>query len=340
MKVIAPIDGTGMESRRRVVYDHRDSDPMGMLNREKCECRIRKDVVMRTIRSASVLLLATMLQFPAPAQEGPQDLRAKALYYGEDPKPQPPPKMANRASAKNANPVHKAQPQAEAAAKQPDPAPKPGRRSDIVQVAQVMGPVQNLGIRYNLLLHRRGGADERMDRDRVFQTGECLALQVESNNAGYLYVFTLGSSGAWNPLLPSAMAPEESNRIEAMVSRRIPESPESCFRIDDPPGEEQIFLVVSRSVNDLYNLNQLLRKRGAGTIDRTPVKGLKGEPPEPVIAMNREVENIREDLKTRDLAWQKAPTPQDSGPANSVYVVNASQTPVNRVVAEFKVQHR
>ena len=65
--------------------------------------------------------------------------------------------------------------------------------------------VSHLGLRYSLLLvDKTTGNAKPVSSSQTFDEGECLSLEFQSNRSGYLYVFNLGSSGAWRPLLPTA----------------------------------------------------------------------------------------------------------------------------------------
>lgn len=190
-----------------------------------------------------------------------------------------------------------------------------------------VGPV--LGLRYNLILIS-AGKSEPADSDRMFQPGECVALEFEANGSGYIYVLEKGSSGAWSPLLPSAEMPDESNVLKARTPVRVPEK--YCFEISGPPGEERVFVALSRDPEDLYDLNQSIRK-SAGEADASPL-----------LAQNRlsdEVNRLESGLRDRDLKIKKIEKPENSSePAHSVYVVNASASSSSRVVTEIRIQHR
>jgi hypothetical protein len=294
---------------------------------------------MLRIRLALILLPA-LVSIPSRSQEGSESLRAKELYYGEGVKTDP--QGTTRKKASGAQPRPKAQNHKGGDAKQPPPHrdDSGSQGTEVVAVAAaVREPVRHLGMRYNVLLHHTGGDDELVDADRVFRTGECLALEVESNAAGYLYVFTRGGSGqTWTPLLPSALAPEESNRIEARSARRVPMTKTSCFDVNDPPGVEQLFVVVSRSPDELYALVETMRRSGAEGLKTLPETD--AAQPQVVAAIDKQVEDMRGDLKTRDLGWHKDKKPEGGQPANAVYVVNMSEKPGPRVVADIKVQHQ
>lgn len=263
----------------------------------------------------------------------PGELSARALYYREQPDQDklPPVPAAKPAGAPKAQRPAMAPPQT---AQQKKREPKAG--------AAVIPVVHNLGLRYNvMLIDAASGAAQPADPERKFRRGECLALEFEANRSGYLYVLSQGSSGRWQALFPSAEMPDESNIVRARTRVRVPAS--HCFQIEDPPGVERMFVVLSRNPEDLYDLHDAIRGGRGGTPAQAPSGG--GQAPPVLLAMarlDREVERLAADLRSRDLKIVKIARPEAAGePANSVYVVNASTAaPSDRVVTEIRIDHR
>jgi hypothetical protein len=199
-------------------------------------------------------------------------------------------------------------------------------------------PAQHLGLRYNLVLvvDRESGKGEPVESDRVFQPGECVALELEANHSGYLYVLDQGSSGKWKPLLPSAEMPEESNIISSRTRLRVPQK--YCFEIESPPGEERLFVVLSRNPGEVYSLDETVRSLTTFAA-RTPPEG--GTPM--LTAENRlshEVGKMQAGMSTRDLKITKiGQATKGDEPPGSVYVVNASAVPSGKVVTEIRIRH-
>jgi hypothetical protein len=54
-----------------------------------------------------------------------------------------------------------------------------------------------------------------------------------------------------------------------------------------------------------------------------------------------EIDRIRHEMQGRELKLKKISTPESADePANSVYIVNSSATPSERVVTEIHINHR
>ncbi|MBK9169615.1 MAG: DUF4384 domain-containing protein [Bryobacterales bacterium] len=275
------------------------------------------------------LRLTLALTFVLAVILSAEDLTPRALYYraqtGSQPAPQPSPqKKASPPSAPSTtNAVNRTRPT--------PPAPPV-----VNQTQAAIRPVSHrLGLRYNLLLvDAASGKAQPVSSERTFRSGECVALEIESNEAGYLYILNQGTSGNWQPLLPSSEMPEESNRIAARKTVRVPE--QHCFRFDDRPGTEMMFVVLARNAQQVNDLNRAVR---------TPVEATPAQTPVMTVALNKQVDVLRADLRSRDLKIQRVAEPQAANePAHAVYVVNTStggggSTP-DRVVTEIALKHQ
>ena len=198
--------------------------------------------------------------------------------------------------------------------------------------------VKHLGLRYNLLLVDSQSSESKpVSSDRVFQPGECVALELEANRSGYLYVLDQGSSGSWSPLLPSADMPDESNIIRSRTRVRVPQN--YCFKITGPSGEERIFVMLARNPAELSSFDESIRRRVASA---TPAQQSAGGPAV-MTAENRvsyEVGKMEAGMGSRDLKITKigqATDPEE--PSGSVYVVNASDVSSDKVVTEIHIRH-
>jgi len=285
-------------------------------------------------------ILAAFLTSACWGQQLPSELSARELYYREQPDDEQLKSVKSHSTLQTGQTRHGDD--LTAVAKKATGAGKPGAGTDAVrspgssgvQLAAkrvAMPEVRHLGLRYNVvLIDPQSGKVEPADPNRVFQPGECVALEFEANHSGYLYVLEQGSSGAWNPLLPSALMPDEANVLKARTSVRVPEK--HCFEIEGPPGEERVFVVLSRNPEDLYHLDQSIKNNsGAGDTPALLTQNL----------LAQEVKRLEASLRDRDLRVKKIGQPEESGePPDSVYVVSASSSSADRVVTEIRIQHR
>ena len=122
--------------------------------------------------------------------------------------------------------------------------------------------VKNLGFRYSVSLWNEAKIKaEPVDADRVFHKGECFLLNFEANRSGYLYVLAKQSDGTWMPLVPNPQMPDEKNVVDPGQKMRIPS--EYCFKVEDRPGSETLFVVLSRDPRDVYDLNEAIKSSRA-----------------------------------------------------------------------------
>jgi Domain of unknown function (DUF4384) len=228
---------------------------------------------------------------------------------------------------------------------QKDP-PPPARRtqprastSGGTAITPVSMAAVHLGLRYNLVLvDADSGRSQSAAPDRMFRTGECFALDIESNRSGFLYVLAKQSSGSWHPLLPSKdedMA-AENNAITAGTKVRIPLK--HCFEIENPPGIETLFVVLSREPRDSFDLENMKSPANPQRPAQRPVATV--EIADASIA-DSAVTRMREQFGTRDIAIKKVSQPLAAAePAESVYVVNSSSSPASNLAAQIEVHHR
>lgn len=198
----------------------------------------------------------------------------------------------------------------------------------------------HLGLRYNLVLvNAESGASEVVDADRVLRTGECFALDFETNRSGYLYVLAKQSSGAWQPLVPSPEMADEGNVIDPGKKVRVPAN--YCFEVHDPPGTETLFVVLSRDPRDFYDLYEGVKRQA-----NQPAPSAPRRPSNPVQVadagmMNSAVAQLAERFGTRDIAIRKIDRGASAQePPHSVYVVNTSDKPATSVVTQIEIRHR
>ena len=192
----------------------------------------------------------------------------------------------------------------------------------------------NLGLRYTLLLVGKSGVGGQVtDPERNFRKGDCVAVNLESNRSGYLYVLARESSGDWSPLFPEAGAQQENNRIDPGQVVRVPKH--SCFEIEDPPGAENLFVVLSRNLRDIDELTDSIKNPGEKT--------------------NLAVNHVAQQFGTRELSYravvnsEPAATPPAStapkatpkkAPEHAVYVVTGADKPASTLVTRVEIRHQ
>jgi hypothetical protein len=213
-------------------------------------------------------------------------------------------------------------------------------------VQAASSPAPHLGLRYNLLLvNGDTGAAQQVSSTHIFRAGDCVALDVEANHSGYIYVLAKQSSGAWRPLLPSIDMPDETSVLDPGVRKRVPVN--YCLEMKNPPGTETLFVVLSRSPSDISELYRGIRGVGnenpPARNNPTPPEKRSDAPLQMADArlVNDSVEKIAHQFGTRDIAIRRVNQPVSSNePRGSVYVVNSSSKPTATITTTVQISHR
>src|ERR1700722_11436718 len=236
---------------------------------------------MRSMLSYILLFAAT----GAPAQQQAEPEGARELYYREMVQKDPPPpvrRVATRSGGASA-PLTPASTEA-----------------------------MHLGLRYNLVLvDADSGKTQSAAPDRMFHAGECFAIELESNRAGFLYVLAKQSSGSWHPLVPSTdpdMA-TESNVIVPVKKIRVPL--QHCFELENPPGVETLFVVLSREPRDSFELYENIKAPAAPAPDAPRRPAAAVQVADAGIA-DGAVARMREQFGTRDISIKRISQPLGS----------------------------
>ena len=269
-----------------------------------------------------------LAQQPPPTQkmEGARDL----FYFGATQKDKLPP-IQKASTAKGAK---------SAPATALSAGAQPGRGPVTPEAPVDAVAVPHLGFRYTVaLVNQTSGKAVAVDPDRDFRKGECVRLEVESNQSGYLYVLSKQSSGGWLPLFPSSEMPDESNVADPGQKVRAPR--DYCFEISDPPGTETLFVALSRSPRDFFDLYDAIKTPPA----EAPANNSRPASNPVQLADARRVDSAVEKMAksfgTRDMVIRKVTPAADRQDTDySVYVVNGSDKPSSTVVKKVEIRHR
>lgn len=289
------------------------------------------------------------------AEPSEKRLSAREIFYGAPATQKPPAAVKSGVAAKK-------QSSAEAAKKKPvqsgeagavkkstpAPATRPAAAGDSgdAKLVPASFAARNentypLGVRYSVL-QLTGERLSAVEPDRTFHAGDRIKLQVEFNDAGFLYIIHRGSSGIWKPLFPSPEIAGGDNRVERGKTYEIPSG--YVFTFDEQPGEEKIFLVFSREPESdleklIYGLSQGAKPASApAEAQEPPAKVLLAQNVAPI--EDGLVDRFRH-VYARDLIIEKvdaASAPQRK--ENAVYVVNTASGNTQRVVADIVLLHR
>ena len=90
----------------------------------------------------------------------------------------------------------------------------------------------------------KGDKVEVTSPQHVFRSGDLVRFRFKPSFDGYLYVMDRSTSGKYLVLYPAKDA-QETNHVERDREYLIPPSQGEWFRVDDPPGYETVYFVIS-----------------------------------------------------------------------------------------------
>ena len=290
---------------------------------------------------AAVLVIAA-----APAwSQAERQLSAREIFYSVPAEPVPAKKTAAQPAVKTKKKADvetaKAKPAAPVPAAPAAPSPAP-EGVELVPAAYKGESTYPLGIRYSIL-KREGAESVEVSPDEVFHSGDRIRLRIEVNGNGYLYIIHRGSSGVWKPLFPSADIAGGDNRVEKGKLYDIPSG--YVFTFDEQPGEERLFIVLSRRPES--DLEGLIYSLSAGEKPAEPARQAEGK-----ILLAQNLVNINDPMVdrlrqvyARDLIIEKVDeTSAAAAPGRAkekaVYVVNPARSADSRVVADVTLNHK
>ena len=153
---------------------------------------------------------------------------------------------------------------------------------------------------------------EPVDPDRDFKKGECVRMEVESNQSGYLYVLSKQSSGGWLPLFPSSGNAGRDQcgrpRRENARAQRLLLRDRRSARHGDP-----VRRAVAVSPRDFFELYDAIKSPAPAS------PGEQRQGPRGAVqmadagVMNSAVEKMAKNFGTRDLVIKKVtPAPEQA----------------------------
>jgi hypothetical protein len=103
-----------------------------------------------------------------------------------------------------------------------------------------------IALGYTILMKDDAGRLSVVEPARAFKTGDRIAVMLETNSDGYLYMFN--ASDGKNPVLlfPSPQLEAGANVVQAHARASFPADLGHDFSFTDPPAAEHLFVIFSR----------------------------------------------------------------------------------------------
>ena len=302
---------------------------------------------MQLLNTITCATIAAALSIAA-AQDAEPKLRARELFYKDTPaaakpaqtapaKPPVKPPVTTEPKQTAANPAKR---------NPPKPPAAPTADNGVAFVNASTASLAPLGLKYKLLRSSAGEPFEEVDPDATFRNGDKLRLMVESNADAYLYIVSKGTSGSWEVLFPRADIDGGNNRVHKMRENLMPGGKAGQFSFYGPPGEEKLFLVLSRQPEK--DFDSIIYKLSSGGTETTPVRDKEPRKPEPMQIASRIgsiddalIGRVRNDVRSRDLVFEKVDekTPGEMK-EKAVYIVNTANAGDTRLSVDLSLKHR
>ena len=152
---------------------------------------------------------------------------------------------------------------------EPQQGAQPQRDAQLVQLVSMNGygtaptlvraAESRLGLRCSIMRRGADGEYSEVTAGTTFHSGDHIRLSFLANHAGYFYVIQKGSTGAWSPIFPAANSAPDANKISAGQLQTVPSGTKS-FAFDQHPGDEKLFVILSRApISDIDRAIQNLK---------------------------------------------------------------------------------
>lgn len=315
--------------------------------------------------SKSGFLLAACFVLVAGAQErAKRQLTARELFYSAVQTPakaepaQPPvqakntPPPAQKAARtevastdKKPTPAVRSQPSQSSQPSQPSQPTELADGTHIVPAVATVGAASTsaglpLGLKYSIL-KKSGDNMVEVPANTTFHAGDRIQINVQTNQPGYLYIISQGSSGTWKPMFPSSEVEDGSNHVEGFRSYIMP--PKSRILFDEQAGNEKLFVILSRVPEP--DLEKVVYSLQGGAAAPAPKKEDPAKGKTLLVMASAKIDDTMvgrlRNTYSRDLVIEKVDenTP-GARKEEAVYVVNPTGSSDSRVVADLQLVHQ
>ena len=218
---------------------------------------------------------------------------------------------------------------------EPKPVKKQAPRKPAV--ATVSSPERRVGLKYRILLRTPDCDIKEVDSSHIFHSGDKVRLQIEANVDGYLYVLQKGSTGKDRMLFPDPRINGGDNKIARGILYSVPGN--QWFTFDNNPGTENLTVAVSRT--------PMKSVVPPAPVKQTASNQAKEREEEGLVSVVSVVQELNQNVRSRDLVFIQEKAPVVTAPAQSIsvpvvqstIVVNTSDTSNNAVYTEIKLKH-
>jgi hypothetical protein len=126
------------------------------------------------------------------------------------------------------------------------PEPSSGGTADGAQFIKASAMMRSLALGYTIYVKDATGALLPVPLSKSYKSGDRIAIVLETNADGYLYVFDAENGKNPQMLYPNVQLNHGGNEVRAHVRETYPADLDLAFEFDATPATEHLFIVVSR----------------------------------------------------------------------------------------------
>ena len=152
-------------------------------------------------------------------------------------------------------------------------------------------------LRYRILQRRPDGLFQGIDVTKaVFHSGYQLRVRIEANQDTFLSILEHGSTGRWTLLFPSSKMNKGQDRVPRFQVTEIPPPPSPGFSFDEHAGQEDVYLIVSRTHVDIGPLIASLNHTNVDGPEKSSIEA----------DLMRKIARNETSIGSRDLVFEQA----------------------------------
>ena len=115
-----------------------------------------------------------------------------------------------------------------------------------VKASAADGPVQPIALGYTVYMKDKSGSLLAADASREYRSGDRIAISLEPNAEGYIYIFNAENDREPVMLFPNVLLDGGANAAHAHVRETYPADVNYAFEFDQNPADEHLYVIVSR----------------------------------------------------------------------------------------------
>ena len=115
-----------------------------------------------------------------------------------------------------------------------------------VKASATNGPVQPIALGYTVYMKDKSGSLLAADASRQYHSGDRIAISLEPNTEGYIYIFNAENDRDPVMLFPNVLLDGGANAAHAHVRETYPADVNYAFEFDQNPADEHLYVIVSR----------------------------------------------------------------------------------------------